>query len=95
MLAKLAVTTNLQKHKLIFDDEGMILVRRGRSKKGFEQMGAESRNLSFRKNVISVKSHQIQHLIERISLPFEVVGLKLPQLLLCGNETPMFLEAEG
>lgn len=41
-----------------------------------------------------MKTHQFEHLVEGILLPFEVVGLELGQLLVGRRQAP-FLEAEG
>ena len=66
----------------------------GRSNEALKQVSSESWDLSFSHNAFFAEPHQVQNLVERILLPFEVIRLQLRQLLLCSWQRPL-LEAEG
>lgn len=59
-----------------------------RSNEGLKKVSCEYGYFSLSENAFSVKTHQVQHLVEGVLLPFEVIGLKLPEAVIGGRQTP-------
>lgn len=82
----------LQEEQFISQYDRLLLFR-WRDNKGLKQVAPKSYNLSFSQNPFSVKTHQVQHLVERILLPLEILRLQLRELMIGGLQPPL-LEAE-
>lgn len=65
-----------------------------RGNEGLEQMRPKSRDLAFAQNPFLVEAHQVEHLVEGVLLPLQVIGLHLLELVLRGRQAPL-LEGEG
>lgn len=65
----------LQKDKLIPQNGWLFILDPLRGDEGFEELGSESRDIRFRQNAFSMKTHQIEDFMVRILLPFEVISL--------------------